>query len=109
MEQLANWAMKHVIMGKFKGGHYYEVSKEQLKDLYRRLRSIQLCIDYVGETISVTDKNIAKEFMPFIDAESNNYGEFYAIQMVEAYSVVLKILTSTDFEKESIYLMATNI
>lgn len=114
MEQLANWAMKYVAMGKLEEGHHYEVSKEQLKDLYRRLRSTQLCIDYVGDELTVIDPSIAKEFMPLFDAESavgrdDRYNEFYASQLVEAYSVVLNILISTDFEKESIYFVASNM
>ena len=113
MNQLVNWAMKHVTNGEVELNCWYEISKDQLKDLCARLKRTRRCLSLVGEELIVKDKWLAKELFPLMDEVplfwgTEEYDSTYAWQVANAYETIRKILNSTDFEKESLYLVRTN-
>ena len=113
MNQLVNWAMKHVTNGEVELNCWYEISKEQLKDLCARLKRTRRCLSFVGEELIVKDKWLANELLPLMKEVplfwgTDEYDSVYARQVADAYEIIQNVLNATDFEKESIYLVRVN-
>ena len=108
--QIFNWLIKNVTDGKI-DKDYHEISEDNMKKFYKALKKIRRHATLDGDGYHVNEED-AKENVPVMDDPPvfwgvKEYNELYAEQVVKAYELVNKILCTTDFEKESIYFVAS--
>ena len=106
--QIFNWFVNNV-MHENVNQNYYEVTKEQLEDLYVACNEVKkgftlLGVNQDGENEYSVDEKIAKEFLPVMG--NSEYGALYAKQVIKFAGILSNILAETDFEKETIYFNA---
>lgn len=108
--QIFNWFIKNIMSGQA-NKEYHEVTKNNLEDLLGACIKVQnTFVEHEGE-YSVNE-DVAKETLPLMKERgyffgTDEYGTIYAHQVIEAINVIKRILTTTDFEKEVVYFVAT--
>ena len=64
-----------------------------------------------SKTESIVNEDVAKEYLPLMEERglffgTDHYGDVYANQVIEAVNIIENILSTTDFEKETVYFNA---
>ena len=109
------WFIENVMNGEPDNG-YYEVTEEQLiklLDVCKRVRDGFELIEhdeYYGDKYSVNEE-IAKDLLPLLEEHgyffgTDHYDINYATHVVEMIDVLVSILRTIDFEKETVYFNA---
>lgn len=114
--QIFNWFIENVMDEKIDNG-YYEVGREQIECLLNKCKRIIDSLVLVGKNQYnddeyTVDERVAKELLPLMEKRGHffgptEYNNLYANQIVEAANILENILTTTDFEQQTIYFNAT--
>lgn len=113
--QIFNWFIKNV-MDNNADQEYHEVTENQLKsllDVCTEVRSGFTLVgvdSYYGEQYEV-NVDVAEKLLPIMEERGHffgvsNYGRIYIKQVIETIDAVIRILETTDFEKETVYFNA---
>lgn len=114
--QIFNWFIKNVMNNKI-DKDYYEVTKEQLKDFLNTCNRVKDSFvflkknEYTNKNEYTVNKEVAKELLPLMEEKgyffgSSEYNALYADQVIKAINTVNNILTTTNFENQTIYFNA---
>lgn len=110
-----NWFIQNVMNNNI-DKEYYEVTENNLKNLLEVCNKVREGFTFVKTDSYYGDEyevnvEVAKEVLPTVDDAGyvfgpHNYGRAYVNQIINTIDVVNKILETTDFEKETVYLNA---
>lgn len=113
--QIFRWFVENVMSNTPDTAHH-EVAKEKLEDLLDACKRVSEGFtlighdDYYGDRYSV-DEELAKTFLPLMEERGQSFGtrEYdsnYARHIMQVSDILNTILTTTDFEKETVYFNA---
>lgn len=113
--QFCNWFSKNLTPSNANSTAAYEITKEQLRHLLGVCHFIKhhaityKGLDSNGEHIYEVDSNIADKILPMLSIDGEymypyKYGYMYAQQVLRAIMDIHKILTTTNFETEAIFI-----
>ncbi len=108
--QIFNWFIKNV-MSNDVSNKYYEVTKDQLKNLLDVCIAIKNTITIIDDDEYKVNEEMAKAVLPLLKIQgyffgTSSYGIVYAKQVLNTIDVITNILETTDFEKETVYFNA---
>jgi hypothetical protein len=108
--QVFGWFYQNVMNSK-KDHEYYEITQNQLKEFLGICNKVKDGFTLSGTGNYVVNEDIAKEFLPVFSESGyffggTSYDENYANNIIEVIEVINNILTTTDFDKQTIYFNA---
>ena len=113
--QVFRWFIDYVMCGK-PDQEYHEITKDQLADLLyicRRVRKgfVPISDENLHEKKYSVNEELAKQFLPVMDKTgyffgTTEYDAAYACGVIETLHAVKSIISTTNFEKETVYFNA---
>lgn len=116
--QIFRWFIENVMDGK-PDGKPHEISKDHLTELLIACLKVRKGFkfighdDYFGDEYSV-DEKLAVKYLPLMDEKdqgyffgSKTYNVTYSRHVNQMIQIIEDILSTTDFEKETVYLTAS--
>ena len=115
--QIFRWFIVNLMDGNA-SNEYYEVTKEQLNALYKICSDVKDSFTFLGknkhtnECEYLVDKAIASKLLPLMEEVGYFFGPveyniLYSEQIIKAMDAIKNIISTTDFDNQTIYFNAS--